>query len=270
MFVWRRTWLEPSAAGAAFPSKRGSRYALAMTLRATIAALILCAGCRGEAPPPAESPPSPQRDETPEPTPVKPVETEVVEVTSTAEPRAVPAEPLDEGREAEVPPPVAPARDLAAELRRAVGTPVECVRDYRPSTTTRVPVSVQAVVRPSGLVIEPNVRGPGLSRNDAQCLEQRVGDVVLEPLPGGTSETVATSFTLVLEAPEVESYEVAPPPPPPDDVVQALPKKKPIAPSGVPIEGPEADPIEGPDGVPIQGPQGVPIQGPAPVPIESD
>jgi hypothetical protein len=93
---------------------------------------------------------------------------------------------------------------------------------------------------------------------------------MLKPLAGPSSEPVSTYVDIRYQPPAVESYDVAPPPPPPDGVVQALPKKKPIAPSGVPIEGPAADPIEGPSGVPIEGPSGVPIEGPKPVPIESD
>ena len=53
-----------------------------------------------------------------------------------------------------------------------------------------------------------------------------------------------------------------------NDVVEALPKKKTIRPSGVPIDKAPSDEIDGPKGVPIEGPRGVPIEGPKPKPID--
>jgi hypothetical protein len=144
--------------------------------------------------------------------------------------------------------PMEPARDLAAELRAAVGSPRDCLRDYRPSSAATIRVNISAVVRPTGMIIEPSATGRGLSMNDRRCIEQRV-DIQYQPR-------------------EVEEDDVGGPPPELENVVQPLPKKKPIAPSGVPIDGPPADPIEGPSGVPIEGPKGVPIEGPKPQPIE--
>ena len=164
--------------------------------------------------------------------------------------------------------PVEPARDLAAELRAAVGSPADCVRDYRPSSATLIRINISAVVRPTGMIIEPSATGRGLSMNDRRCIEQRVGDVTLSPLSGQASKPVSTYVDIQYEPPAVEEDDVGTPPPPREGVVQPLPKKKPIAPSGVPIEGPAADPIEGPSGVPIEGPKGVPIEGPKPQPID--
>ena len=164
--------------------------------------------------------------------------------------------------------PVEPARDLAAELRAAVGSPADCVRDYRPSSATLIRIDISAVVRPTGMLIEPTATGRGLSMNDRRCIEQRVGAVTLSPLSGKASEPVSTYVEIQYEPPAVEEDDVGTPPPPREGVVQPLPKKKPIAPSGVPIEGPAADPIEGPSGVPIEGPKGVPIEGPKPQPID--
>jgi hypothetical protein len=161
-------------------------------------------------------------------------------------------------------------RDLATELLEALGNPADCLKDYRPSSPTTMRIRIAAVVRPSGLIIEPQARARGLSENDRRCIEERMGAVTLKPLEGSMSQIVATLLEIEYEPPAVESYDVAPPPPPPNDVVQALPKKRPIAPSGVPIEGPEADPIEGPSGQPIEGPEAKPIEGPKPVPIGSD
>ena len=203
--------------------------------------------------------------------------TEALEPTaspSEASPAAEPSELEPEPEAEALAPAPAPAipvqRDLGAELRSAIGVPADCVKDYRPASATTIVVRIGAVVRPTGMIIEPSASGTGLSTNDRRCIEARVGAVVLEPLEGSTSETVSTSIGIPYEPPVVESDVVAAPPPPPDDVVQALPKKKPIAPSGVPIEGPDAKPIEGPDAKPIDGPRGVPIDGPDPVPIHQN
>ena len=110
--------------------------------------------------------------------------------------------------------PAAPIRDLGAELRAAVGTPVECVNDFQPSSARTIRVSVRGVVRPTGMIIEPSASGGGLSRNDLRCIEERVGAVVLSPLGGQASEPVSTVIELEYTPPEVESFEVAPPPPP--------------------------------------------------------
>lgn len=181
---------------------------------------------------------------------------------------AVAAEAAAEPTEAVEAAPVEPARDLAAELRAAVGSPADCVRDYRPSSATLIRINISAVVRPTGMIIEPTATGRGLSMNDRRCIEQRVGGVTLPPLSGEASEPVSTYVEIQYEPPAVEEDDVGTPPPPREGVVQPLPKKKPIAPSGVPIEGPAADPIEGPSGVPIEGPKGVPIEGPKPQPID--
>lgn len=164
--------------------------------------------------------------------------------------------------------PVEPPRDLAAELSAAIGSPADCLRDYQPASATTIRVSLSAVVRASGMVIEPSASGGGLSANDLRCVEQRAGDVALSPLSGAASERVTTLVDIDYQPPRVEEYDVGVPTPKLKDVVQPLPKKKPIAPSGRPIEGPAPDRIDGPSGIPIDGPKGVPIKGPKPKPIE--
>jgi hypothetical protein len=165
---------------------------------------------------------------------------------------------------------LAPERDLGAELRAALGTPLDCIRDYRPAGPKTIRVDVRGVVRPTGMIIEPSAAGAGLSRNDVQCIEERIEAVVLAPLTGTGSRKVSTTLELEYTPPEVDSYEVAPPPPPADNVVPSLPKKDPIAPSGQKIEGPAPKPVEGPSGRPIEGPEAVPIEGPKSVPIGSE
>jgi hypothetical protein len=129
-------------------------------------------------------------------------------------------------------------------------------------------VNISAVVRPTGMIIEPSASGRGLSANDRRCIEERVGDVTLTPLEGEASAPVSTYLEIRYEPPPIEESDVGGPALKLKDVVEPLPKKAPITPSGVPIEGPAADPIRGPSGVPIEGPRGVPVEGPKPKPIE--
>lgn len=237
-----------------------TRYALTCVL------FLTAVGCQGEQRPaePAdvvEAPPTEAMDPA--------------DLPSTGDkapkPQAATQAPTQAATQAEASKPDAPAtppRNLATELREAVGSPADCIKDYRPSSAMTIRVNISAVVRPTGMIIEPSASGRGLSTNDRRCIEHRVGAVTLEPLAGQSSKPVFTYVDIQYQPPVVETYDVAPPPPQPDDVVQPLPKKKPIAPSGVPIEGPAPDPIEGPSGEPIQGPEGVPIEGPKPVPIE--
>lgn len=172
-------------------------------------------------------------------------------------------QPADnEGSEPQAP------RDLGSELAAAVGDPVDCLRDYRPSTAKTIPVQISAVVRSTGLVIEPSANGPGLSNNDRQCIADRVGAVTLPALSGGESVPVTATLSLQYRPEVIEEYDVGGPAPKLKDVVEPLPKKPTIPPSGVPIEGPKGDPIEGPKGDPIEGPKGIPVEGPKPMPIE--
>lgn len=181
------------------------------------------------------------------------------------------AQPIEENANAVQQPanePAEPPRDLAAELRAAVGNPVDCLQDYQPSSSTIIQISINVIVRPSGLLLEPSASGRGLSTNDRRCIEQRVGDVVLAPLDTQVSQPVSTTIDLDYKRPEVEEYDVGGPAPKLNNVVEPLPKKETIAPSGVPIEKAPSDRIEGSRGVPIEGPKGVPVEGPKPVPID--
>jgi hypothetical protein len=159
-------------------------------------------------------------------------------------------------------------RDLADELRAAVGSPTDCLQDYRPSAGTVIPVHITAIVRQSGLIIEPSANGPGLSENDQRCIEQRLGDVVLAPLETEASRRVSTSIELVSKGGAVKEDDVALQTPKLNEVVEPLPKKKTIAPSGVPIDKAPSDRPDGPKGDRIEGPKGVPIAGPKPKPID--
>lgn len=194
----------------------------------------------------------------------------VVDTEPVAEKPAEPvaAAPVELVEPDPAPTPVQPSRDLSTELRAAVGSPVDCLRDYQPASPKLIRIDISAVVRPTGMVIEPSASGGGLSANDLRCVEERVGGVVLSPLAGAESAHLSTFVNIQYEPPAVEEYDVGAATPKLENVVPSLPKKEPIAPSGKPIEGPEADPIDGPSGVPIQGPRGVPIEGPRPKPID--
>jgi hypothetical protein len=189
------------------------------------------------------------------------------ELAEEPQPSPVPDEPSEatQERSEDV---ANPPRDLAGELQAAVGSPVDCLQDYQPSAATVIRVGISALVRPSGLVIEPSASGNGLSSNDLRCIEERVGDVVLPPLDAQASQPVSTYVELNYQRPAVKEYDVGEPTPKLNDVVEALPKKKTIRPSGVPIDKAPSDAIDGPKGVPIEGPRGVPIQGPKPKPID--
>lgn len=140
-------------------------------------------------------------------------------------------------------------------------TPVEAAAKTL-DDSMEAPPPVEVPPEPEQLPAEPE---PALPSRAVPAPEPIPSIPIQAPTPEPPPTTPSRA-----EPPEVKEYDVAPPPPPQKDVVQALPKKEPIAPSGVPIEGPDADPIEGPDSVPIEGPKGVPIKGPEPVPIGSE
>ena len=124
-------------------------------------------GCKSR-----EEPAAPSNVEALPPDTVE-VEAQPPATDTAADPEeAVAAEAAAEPTEAVEAEPVKPARDLAAELRAAVGSPADCVRDYRPSSATLVRINISAVVRPTGMIIEPTVTGRGLSMNDRRCIEQ--------------------------------------------------------------------------------------------------
>lgn len=163
-----------------------------------------------------------------------------------------------------------PQRDLSSELKAAVGVPIDCVRDFEASRATTIRIGIQATVRPTGMVIDPSAYGAGLSRSQLKCIEDRVGLVVLQPLEETNSEAVSTVIEINYEPPVLVESQAGTPKPRLPGVVEPLPKKPTLAPSGVPIEITEGKPIEGGQSTerPIQGPPGKKITGPKPVPIE--
>lgn len=160
------------------------------------------------------------------------------------------------------------ARDLGAELKAAVGSPNDCVRDFVASGPTTLRISVSGIVRPTGMVIEPSAYGSGLSAAALHCIRQRVGTVVLDPLDDTVSATASTVIEIKYQPPVIVESDPGVPEPKLKNVKEPLPKRPDIPPSGKPIQGGTDRPIEGGTAKDPDGPQGVPITGPKPRAID--
>lgn len=160
-------------------------------------------------------------------------------------------------------------RDLAAELNAAVGVPSECLADLTRATPTTIRVSVSALVRPSGALIQPTASSAGLSRQAEQCVARRVDAVALKPLDGDSSERVSTVIEIPYVPPrEVVGTKVGPQDPELRNVREPLPQRREAAPSGRPIQEPTSRPIQEPSSRPIQEPSSRKPRGPKPRPID--
>jgi hypothetical protein len=245
-------------------------------------AAVLAIACRSEgtAPDPEpglveqeESPPS-EHDLVPESKQTRASDEPALEPSSSA---VVSDGTLDEVQEpgegpSELPAEIAaeaPARDLAAELRAAIGVPSDCLVDFRRATPTTIRVSVGALVRPSGAIIQPTASGSGLSQQAQQCVARRVDAVVLRPLGGEVSQRISTVIEIPYVPPrEVVGTKVGQPDPELRNVRQPLPPRREAAPSGRPIQEPTSRPIQEPSSRPIQEPSSRKPRGPKPRPIE--
>lgn len=160
-------------------------------------------------------------------------------------------------------------RDLGAELKAAVGVPSDCVRDFVASKPTTIRISVNAIVRPTGMCIEPTAYGSGLSAAALECIRRRIGTVVLKPLEDTEkSETAATVIEIAYQPPVVVESDPGTPEPRLKNVKEPLPKRPEVAPSGRPIQEPTSKPIQGGNAKDPSGPQGRPISGPKPRAID--
>ncbi|HSN84030.1 MAG TPA: hypothetical protein VLS88_15730 [Polyangiales bacterium] len=159
-------------------------------------------------------------------------------------------------------------RDLSAELNQAVGVPDDCVQDLTRVTPTTLRVTVTALVRPSGVVIQPSVSGAGISQEARQCIARRVGNVVLRPLPDDVSQRVSTVIEIEYVPPSVRGAKAGAPDPELRNVREPLPKRPEVAPSGRPIQEPTSRPIQDPTSRPIQDPKSRKVRGPQPRPID--
>lgn len=163
-----------------------------------------------------------------------------------------------------------PERDLAAELKAAVGTPLECVRDYTAVEPTTIRISVTATVRPTGVVIEPGAYGAGLSARARDCIERHLERVALPSLEKPVSETVSTIIEIDYDPPVIVESDPGTPEPRLTNVREPLPKRPDIPPSGRPIQQPTSRWISGgfDGGRPIQEPRSRKVRGPKPRPID--
>jgi len=161
-----------------------------------------------------------------------------------------------------------PERDLGAELKAAVGSPNDCVRDFVASSPTTIRVSITAIVRPTGMVIQPSAYGSGLSAAALNCIGARVGTVVLKPLDDTVSQTVSTVIEINYQPDVIVESEPGVPEPRLRNVKEPLPKRPEVAPSGKPIMKPTSKPIQDSTGKDPKGPEGVPVTGPKPRAID--
>jgi len=162
-------------------------------------------------------------------------------------------------------------RDLGSELNAALGSPSDCVRDYVASSATTIRISVGAIVRPTGMCIEPTAYGSGLSAAALECIRKRVGTVVLNPLEDtDQSEKVSTVVEIEYQPPVIIEADPGVPEPVLRNVRQPLPKRPEVAPSGKPIQKPTSKWIAGgfDGGRPIQTPTSKKISGPKPRAID--
>ena len=189
-----------------------------------------------------------------------------------SEPAELPTPPERSEPEAvvEEPEPKAPSRDLGAELKAALGVPADCVRDYDAPAPTKIRISVSGIVRPTGMIIEPAAYGSGISESARNCIEQRVGTTVLLPLEEPTSQRVATAIEIDYQPNVIVESDSTVPEPELRNVIEPLPKRPEVAPSGRPITDPPSKLISGgfEGGRPIQEPTSKKIKGPKPRPID--
>jgi hypothetical protein len=161
-------------------------------------------------------------------------------------------------------------RDLSSELRAAIGTPSECLVDFTASAPTKLRISVQATVRPTGMVITPSAYASGLSKAARQCIESRVSAVVLPALDEPLSQSVSTIVEIDYEPPVIVEAEPGVPEPRLKNVKEPLPKRPEVPPSGTPIQKPTSKWISGgfDGGRPIDESTSKKITGPKPRPID--
>lgn len=162
-------------------------------------------------------------------------------------------------------------RDLAAELKAAIGTPTDCLTDFAVSSPTKLRISVTATIRPTGMVITPSAYASGISTTARQCVERRVGTVVLPALDEPISQTVSTVIEINYEPPVIVEADPGVPEPRLEDVRAPLPKYPMIPLDAKFIDGwPTSNWITGgfDGGIPIEGPKSKKIAGPKPRPID--
>jgi|GEM_PF-1143629 len=237
-------------------------------------ALLLALGCRSADEPIAEE------DQTIEPVlaheqqphiPSQPAEgptTEADEAVPFVEVEEEPGGEPELKREVEPTHGEEPRRDLAAELKDAVGILSDCVRDVEGSRRTTLRVNVSATVRPSGVIILPDAFGSGLTNDARRCITRRIDSLLLKPLDGEVSQRVHTIIEIDHLPPTILAPIRSLPEPQLRNVREPLPPRQDIAPSGTPIQDRSGRPIQDPSSRPIDEPSSRRIRGPKPRPID--
>lgn len=182
-----------------------------------------------------------------------------------------PAQPYaEEGPNEEEPghAPTAAPRDLAAELEAAVGNLNDCIVDVERAGPTQIQVTIGALVRPSGVIIQPTASGTGLSQNARQCIVRRVDAVTLRALDSDVSQRVSTVIAVEYVPPWSPKSASPLPEPTLRNVREPLPKRPEVAPSGRPIQEPTSRPIQDDKSRPIQDTSSRKVRGPKPRPID--
>jgi hypothetical protein len=170
----------------------------------------------------AHSKPPEPRPEIPEPDPRRPQTIVVRTLQETAE------------------------RDLGAELRAALGTPIDCLRDFDAPNPTTIRINVSAIVRPTGVCIGPSAHGAGVSAAALECIERRIGALALRPLEDTTvSETASAVIEIEYEPPVIIETVQGTPEPELKNVRDPLPPPPQIPLTGTPIQESPGSPPKG-------------------------
>jgi hypothetical protein len=165
-------------------------------------------------------------------------------------------------------------RDLGNELKVALGLPTDCVRDFTSSGDTTIRISVSAIVRPTGMCIEPTAYGSGLSSAALKCIEDRVGTLVLRPLEGTTQSKAASAVIEIdYEAPVIVEADPGTPEPELKNVLESMPKLPHVrlieeGGPGIRIEDSYRGWLEGGNVKHPDGPKLKKVSGPKPRPID--
>ena len=137
-------------------------------------------------------------------------------------------------------------RDLGAELRAALGMPIDCLRDFDAPNPTTIRINVRAIVRPTGVCIDPSAYGTGLSTAALDCIKRRIGALALRPLEDtAQSETASTVLEIKYEPPVTIETAQGTPEPELRNVRDPLPTPESLPLSGTPIQESPGNPPKG-------------------------
>lgn len=137
-------------------------------------------------------------------------------------------------------------RDLGAELGAALGTPSDCLRDFVAPNPTTLRITVSAIVRPTGVCIEPSAQGAGLSTAALDCIRRRIGTLALRPLEDTSVSKPASTVIEINYEPSV-TIEIAGGTPEPElrNVRDPLPTPESLPLTGTPIQESLGNPPKG-------------------------